>query len=47
MRKELLEGLTPLLNVVSEMVELLRQRVDTDYSSMFDKVQKIFSELKA
>ena len=31
-------AITPVLNVVSEMTELLRARTDTDYSEMLQKV---------
>lgn len=40
-------ALTPLCEPVSEMVELLRSRTETDYSGYIDSVKKKADELKA
>lgn len=40
-------ALTPLLEPVSEMTELLRSRTDTDYSELYKKAEKAFGDLKA
>ncbi len=39
-------ALTPLSDPVSEMVELLRNRTDTDYSSYLEKIKTKKEELK-
>lgn len=40
-------ALTPLSDPVSEMVELLRNRTDTDYSGYIEKITAKRAELKA
>ena len=39
-------ALTPLSDPVSEMVELLRNRTDTDYSSYLEKIENAKAELQ-
>ncbi len=39
-------ALTPLSNPVSEIVELLRNRTDTDYNSYIEKIKTKREELK-
>jgi len=40
-------SLTPVLEPVYEMTELLRARTDTDYTELYAKAEKAFEELKA
>lgn len=40
-------SLTPLSKPVNEMTELLRNRVDADYSSLFDETKRQFEKLKS
>ena len=39
-------SLTPLLEPISEMVELLRTRTDTDYSGLIGTAREAFEELR-
>lgn len=40
-------SLTPLFDVLNEMVEPLRKRTEMDYSPLFNKLKKLFEELKS
>ena len=40
-------SLTPLFNAINEMVEPLRNKVEMDYSSLFNKLKDLFEQLKA
>lgn len=40
-------SLTPLYNIVCEMVEPLRNRVNQDYIPLFNKLNQLFNDLKA
>ena len=40
-------SLTPLYNVLVEMVEHLRVRKEIDYSPLFNKLSDLFNELKS
>lgn len=38
--------LTPLFNVLVEMVEPLREKKDMDYLPLFNKLEELFNQLK-
>lgn len=40
-------SLTPLFNVLIEMVEPLRVKTEMDYMPLFEKLNKLFEELKS
>lgn len=40
-------SLTPLFNVINEMVEPLRVKKEMDYTSLFNRLNSLFEELKS
>lgn len=40
-------SITPLFNVLVEMVEPLRNKVEMDYLPLFEKLNNLFNELKS